>query len=42
MTIDELDNRLWSLLAAANVRAGNRAAAARAEGAYQALLADGG
>ncbi|WP_328609365.1 AAA family ATPase [Amycolatopsis sp. NBC_00345] len=42
VTIDELDNRLWSLLAAANVRAGNRAAAARAEGAYQALLADGG
>ncbi|MDT8913142.1 BTAD domain-containing putative transcriptional regulator [Amycolatopsis sp. PS_44_ISF1] len=42
VTIDELDNRLWSLLAEANVRAGNRAAAARAEGAYQALLADGG
>jgi DNA-binding SARP family transcriptional activator len=42
VTIDELDNRLWSLLAAANIRAGNKAAAVRAEGAYQALLADGG
>ncbi len=39
VTIDELDNRLWSLLAAAKAHTGNHAAAARAERTYRALLA---
>ncbi|MEV6909275.1 BTAD domain-containing putative transcriptional regulator [Amycolatopsis sp. NPDC051071] len=39
VTIDELDNRLWTLLATAKAHTGNHAAAARAERTYRALLA---
>ncbi|MGX7826168.1 BTAD domain-containing putative transcriptional regulator [Actinokineospora sp. 24-640] len=41
LTIDELDNRLWTLLAEARHRCGNAAAAQRASYAYNALLAEG-
>ncbi|OLR92388.1 BTAD domain-containing putative transcriptional regulator [Actinokineospora bangkokensis] len=39
ITIDELDHRLWALLAEARSRTGNHAAALRTRRAYQDLLA---
>ncbi|MGQ0840070.1 AAA family ATPase [Actinokineospora sp.] len=41
LTIDELDNRLWALLAEARRRSGNTAAALRTQQAYRDLLAEG-
>jgi DNA-binding SARP family transcriptional activator len=41
VTIDELDGRLWTLLAQARGRLGSAAAARRAEQAYRELLAEG-
>ncbi|WP_156757443.1 BTAD domain-containing putative transcriptional regulator [Actinokineospora pegani] len=41
LRIDELDHRLWSLLAEARSRAGNVAAARRGQQAYRTLLAEG-
>jgi DNA-binding SARP family transcriptional activator len=41
LAIDELDNRLWALLAEARRRTGNPAAARRTQQAYRDLLAEG-
>jgi len=41
LTIDELDNRLWTLLAEARRRGGNPAAALRTQQTYLDLLAEG-
>ncbi len=40
LTIDELDNQLWALLAEARRRSGNAAAARRTQQAYRTLLAE--
>ena len=40
LTIDELDHRLWTVLAEARARLGDTDGALRARNAYQALLAD--
>ncbi|GAB2791223.1 AAA family ATPase [Amycolatopsis magusensis] len=40
VVVDELDHRLWALLAEARTRTGNRAAALRAERAYRDLVAE--
>jgi DNA-binding SARP family transcriptional activator/energy-coupling factor transporter ATP-binding protein EcfA2 len=41
VTIDDLDSRLWTMLAAARLRTGNHAAATRAEVAYRRLVSEG-
>ena len=40
LTIEELDNQLWALLAEARRRSGNPAAARRTQQAYRTLLAE--
>ncbi|TDQ00782.1 BTAD domain-containing putative transcriptional regulator [Labedaea rhizosphaerae] len=40
VTIDDLDSRLWTMLAAARLRTGNHAAAVRAEDTYRTLVAE--
>jgi DNA-binding SARP family transcriptional activator len=40
VTIDDLDSRLWTMLAAAHERTGNHAAAMRAEQTYRTLVSE--